>query len=484
MSWQSLLKLAKSDYAKLVPILALAFYMAFIPQQGYSYPVHLDEWIHLAYSNQILQEGTALGLCDPFTGGNPSAGQIFEVGFDVFLAVFHHISGIPWLVVFKYLPAIIFVLTVLSVYILAQRQGFGWQAAVCACLIPTTTGLLGPGFLVPVAMGLLFVPLSFFVAFNLKGTSSYLLLFVFMSFLLTIHTPSATFLVIVLIPYMVLNLKDNFKHSLGLMLALGIPFIAAFPWIFGDLPMAKIVLTPQPLNEFVDIPSIVETFGFLPIVLSIVGVFALGLRGDKKSYGLVLGLLIIMVILSIFYTADSSIPILYERGLMMMMLMLSIVAGAGLAWLKSLRIPMGKWPGLSLVTKHGGEVACLVFVAITLVIAIPARQAIPYYHMIDKEDYKTFVWIKENVGDEYGKAILDPWKATAFTAITGKQVFSRIGAYPKPSDNEAYTFLSDGASDTIFLEENGISIIYTRFHVDNRELTKVRDHVYLLKIGD
>ena len=82
--------------------------------------------------------------------------------------------------------------------------------------------------------------------------------------------------------------------------------------------------------------------------------------------------------------------------------------------------------------------------------------------MIDSEDYQAFVWIKENVDDEYEKAILDSWKATAFSAITQRNVYTRIHAYPKPSDRKAYEFLQGGCTDTPFSRKNGISIVYTR----------------------
>ena len=73
-----------------------------------------------------------------------------------------------------------------------------------------------------------------------------------------------------------------------------------------------------------------------------------------------------------------------------------------------------------LVGENTGRALCLAVVIITLVICIPARQHIPYYHMIDSYDYEAFTWIGENVSDDYGKAVLDPWKATAFAAITEK----------------------------------------------------------------
>ena len=43
MNGQDLWRLAKSDYVIVVPVLVLAFYMAFIPHINYPYAVHIDE---------------------------------------------------------------------------------------------------------------------------------------------------------------------------------------------------------------------------------------------------------------------------------------------------------------------------------------------------------------------------------------------------------------------------------------------------------
>jgi len=101
--------------------------------------------------------------------------------------------------------------------------------------------------------------------------------------------------------------------------------------------------------------------------------------------------------------------------------------------------------------------------------------------MIDGQDYEVFVWIRDNVAEKYDRAILDPWKATAFTAITRKHVYTRIHEFAKPSDDEAYEFLSDNCTDTAFLRENGISIVYTGDECNNPSLLKVRQNVYLLE---
>ncbi|GAH68323.1 unnamed protein product, partial [marine sediment metagenome] len=265
-----------------------------------------------------------------------------------------------------------------------------------------------------------------------------------------------------------LNLKGNFKHSLGLILIFVIPFLAVFPWIFNMLlPTAKSLLTPQPLTGFVQLPRVIETYGYLPIAFCLLGAFLLAIRGGKKNYGLVLGLLTLLLMLVTFFTFHYGVPIMYERGLMYMMLMVSIVAGAGLMGVKNFRLPARLSTRLKvppIITQNVGRFLCLVLIGITLAISIPDHLDTPYYYMIDEEDYQAFVWIKDNINEDYDKAIVDPWKATAFAAITDKNIYTRIHAYPMAKDNEAYAFLRSGSTDTAFLRANGISVIYTRVY--------------------
>ena len=472
----------KSAYL-LLPVLVLVGYMAFLPHQSYPYPLHLDEWLHLVRSDALMQAGSTTFL-DPFTQSIYSLSANLEAGFHVFWGIFQRISGVSWLTIFRYFPAIILMFTVLATYVMAQRMGFGWEAALFACLIPTSVGILGPTFLVPVALGLFFIPLSLFVAFNLRSVWAYLVLFIFTCFLVAIHAPSAICLVIILVPYILLNLKSNFKHSLGIALAIFIPFLAPFPWIFDMLlPTAQKLFTPQALSEYVDFPRVIRDYGYLPIALCLLGTLVLSLRGGKRRYGLVLGLVALLAMLVTFYTFHFGIAIMYERGLLFMMLMVGIVAGAGLMWVKNLSLPAGftEWLKLPLLTQNLGRFLCLVLVAVTLYITIPERQQTSYYYMIDEADYQAFTWIKENVSGDYGKAMLDPWQGAPFIAITGKRVYSWIHTAPQRNDEQAYKFLGEGCRDTEFLRDNGISIVYTRLECSNPDLVEVAENVYLLK---
>ena len=491
MSWPDVQRLVKSDYFKLLPILALAFSLAFIPHIDYPYLVHVDEWVQLAYSETIIRAGDSI-FANPFygepleglTGSAEGIGQYLKIGAYLFWGMFHQISGIPWLIIYRYFPGIIFILTVLSVYILAQRQGFGLAAAFFTCLIPTTVGILGPGFLAPVTLALPFIPLSLFLAINFRTGWSYLALFIFTCFLAITHAATAVGLVIVIAPYILLNIKGNFRHSLYLALALAIPFLAPFPWIFSLLlPTIKSLLQPQPLLSYVWLPEFVQTYGYIPTAMCFVGIFLLAWKGERRNYGLILGLLALQLMIVTYATLHYGVTIIFYRGLMYLLLMMSIVAGAGLMGIRNIKLPerLFDWLKSPLIRQNMGIVLCLVIIGVTLAIGIPNRLETSYYHMIDEQDYQAFIWIKENTVDEYQKAILDPWKATAFTALTGKYVYTRIHGYAKDSDKKSYEFLDGGCTNTDFLKKNGISIIYTKGGCDNPDLVEIRKNVYLLK---
>ncbi|MBI4267553.1 MAG: hypothetical protein HY662_02080 [Chloroflexi bacterium] len=492
MMWGIMRKLAGADYI-LVPILALAFYIAFIPHLGYPYAVHIDEWEQIAYSEAVLRAGD-IHWTNPFLGHverGPVA--LLEVGYRILIGVFHKLSGISWMNIARYFPSALFVVTVSSVYIFTRRMGFGWEAAFFTALIPTTVGILGPAFLVPVALGLTFIPLCLFVAFNYKSVRSYVVLGLLMSFLVIMHAPSAVLLTLILFPFILFGLRSDFKHSLGVMLAIALPLIVSLPWTSGMVlsEVKSLAVAKEPLLHH-DLLSLRSDYGLWPIVLSLYGTFILAIKSSRINYSLVASLLFLLATLAIFYSLHYGTDKLYLRGLLYTMLLMGTVAGAGLLALRKLELPgMAAIKAKSPVLMRTiGILLCLVVVGGTLVTVVPARQAILYYHMIDKDDYEAFVWIRDNVNASYQTAIVDPWKATAFTAVTGKQVYTRIVLSPEPSDERALDFIRTGSKDTGFLVENRITIVYTRtfdgqantdFGSQNPNLLEVRRNIYLLK---
>ncbi|MFC1906237.1 hypothetical protein ACFLV9_00105 [Chloroflexota bacterium] len=481
-------KLASSDCSKLFPILVLAFFVTFIPHITYPYALHIDEWVHIAYINALLDSGTVYHA-DPFSGqGSGGIVALLESGYHIPLAIFQKFSGAPWVDIARYAPSIIFIFTVLSVYVFAKKKGFGWESAFFTCSITTTVGILGPAFIVPVAMGLLFVPLLLFLLTNFKTKWTYLIICIFISFLIVLHATSAILTAVLLLPFCLFNWKANPRRNLGVLTAIAFPFLLTLPWTSGlILSEWGSLFTPKPLPAYHSFLTIIPEYGLLPVILCLMGAFILIMRGNWKNYSLVISLTGLLAMLAVFYTLHYGIDALYLRGLLFAMLMMGIVAGAGLRELWKLEIP---WiNGLRLrkprIVQVVGILLCLSVISATLIIAVPSRQFTPYYHMIDKTDYETFIWINNNIDAGYQKAILDPWKATAFTAITKKYVYARIHTSPQPIDIQTNDFIAGGCGDTSFLLENGVSVVYTRikdieFIPTNPDLLKIRDNVYLL----
>jgi len=153
-------RVLKWEYLILLLVMGLAFYIAYIPNLNYPYPVHMDEWTSLAYFEAISQSGN-IQIVDPFYGQEPHFVYAVEMGFHLFWSIFHQISGVSFMTIIRYFPGVIFIITVLSVYILAQRKNFGWEAALFTCLIITTVGILGPAFLVTGVIAVVTLILSY-----------------------------------------------------------------------------------------------------------------------------------------------------------------------------------------------------------------------------------------------------------------------------------------------------------------------------------
>ena len=469
-----------TEYLILFVILAFAAFATFIPHLDYAYPVHGDEWMHMTYSEAIVQTGNT-SYVEPFQGQSTSESFADnpENGFYILFALLQQISGINFTDIFVYFPVIFFIITVLGVYALGRREGFGLEAAFLTSLIPTSIGILGPAFMVPLSLGLLIVPLILFLAFNHRGLPAYILLFMFSCFLLLVHVPSAIIAIIVLVPFIILNFKGDFKQSLGISLALALPFLIVFSLINYFATITNYLSTGTSLSSFVKFPDLLQSYGIIPVILGGVGIAGLFIKGGKKNLGLLFGFAVLLLVLLVFVRLGFGLDILYQRGLIYVPLLLSIIAGAGLSWLTGL-ITSFKFVKNNLFKKYLSVYFYALSVILILVIAVPTRLSTDYYHMVDQTDYESFSWIKSNLGADYQVALLDPWKATAFSALTQKYTARRIFEQREPVDDKIDAFLQSGASDTSVLRDNNISIVYNRNECENTDLNKIKDNIYLI----
>jgi len=470
----------------LTTILLLAFLMTSIPHRDYSYPIHIDEWWHYGDSQSLIESGS-MPYPDPFDSGellNPDK----EIGFHLFLGELKLVSGISWLNLFRFMPGIIFALLILTAYAFGKKRGFGLGAAFLVMLIPTTVRFLGPAFLVPVALGLIFIPLTLFTLHRLMHDwRGPLVLFLIFLSLLFIHPPTLALISSISVVHFISYLLPGGKRdrnraiqSIAAFVLMASVYVIMYFWAPSALDF--VINEAKDPEAHLAVPPIWDAlpkFGYIPVVLSIIGAGILIYRGKRHHWALVLsavGLLAYEQLYPRFYLGPD---IIYERGWLYSYVIMALLGGVALREIWQLTaIALRRRPVLPAAASYA-LIALLIVPAFAL--GLRGHLNEPYYHVIDDSTYQDFLWVKEYVPDQYEMAAVDTGVAWAFASVTEKLTYTaEVAPNFHPEGRSTMRFLSAGANDTSWLEERGISIVYSSAAVRNNELAEVHDNVYLL----
>lgn len=446
--------------AVLVLVILYGIYGNFTPHKDYPYPVHVDEWKHVMYAKDVITKSGFGGL-DPFLGEFPSTVG-WESTFHILLATLHMISGISWLSVSRYIPSVFFILMLASVFLFTRRLEFGLEAVAFSSFIPTTVRILGPGFLVPVALGMVFIPLGLFLVNSVD--KFYVPLLISSLFLLRMHPPTALVLFVILMFFSILNYRQDKRKSLWIIAIILLSFLVT-PDAYQEVPatMESVASSTEPFLS--SVRWISSLLGFIPTAFFVLGVYLLAEERKPVGYSVIIGSIVVLLWIVVFYNFNMGLFILYERGFIYLMLLMSIIAGFALFKLRF------------------NKYVFLVGLILLLIHVVYLRESYPYYHLINQQDYDEFLWIKENAPNR--KAIMDPWKAIAFPPVAERLVYSRIPQGPSTFYTDrnwlVWHFFNDRCNDTDFLIRNNISLIYSPVECNNTDLVNLRDSIYIIK---
>jgi len=472
----------------LVAIIGLAFFMALYPRLDYPYPLHVDEWMHLGYTNQILNTGH-LNFPHPFQGGQWEVEGHPETGYYIWLGTSLLATGSSWLELARLMPALVLGIIAFVAYAWGRKRGFGLEAAFFATFIHTTVRFLGPAFLVPVTLGLVFFPLCLILLEKMERDWRPLpLIVVSLITLFLTHGTTAVavgfVLVIYLLFYLILS-KNPIRQMLpSLTCILLIPFsgLVIFLWnrAFVLREIQNIINAGKIPLPAIEIP--LPQLGYIMIALAAIGFGFLIARGGWRNYALLVPTVILLFFVQ-FYRQWFEIgpDILYERGWLYVMLLMAFIAGYGLSRLRRLGLDFFKrwrWGALPVY------IALALVVVFALVLRMDGYAKEKYYHVVDVPTYYDFKWIGEELPQD-SIALLNPYVAWAFVPISGGQYVYTAKAYPwgVEESREITAFLREGATDTGYIRERKVSIIYSPFPLKNPDLVEVRDGVYILREG-
>ncbi|MBI2836466.1 MAG: hypothetical protein HYX85_02090 [Chloroflexi bacterium] len=474
------------EYVVLAAIIAFAFFLAYIPHINYAYPLHIDEWEHFALS-QSLVDAETIDFVDPLLGEKRVTTHP-EIGFHLFLSQITLLSGLSWLTIFRFFPALVFATTVIAAYIFGRRSGFGLEAAFFAAFIPTTVRMLGPSFLVPVTLSLPFLPLALFLLYSFyerKG-STVLVLLLFLAFLFINHPPSAAVVSLAILTYGGMQWLEHWReprHRLRLAVVIGAVILAFFVlyWRFPELMASQFKTLAQPKTPpYGLILDALPKFGYVSLALFLAGIGFLTYRWRSRERNLVIVTAAYVGVVGIFHSVKLGVTIVADRAWLFLLLTAAIVAGFAahriLAAADEYRF---RFPTGVRILAMAVTVALL---ALSGTFAVRQRFDEPYYHLVKEDSFADMVWIKQNVGSEYRRAVVDPPFGLAFAALAGRPVYvgESVQVFDPGRIKQVNDFLRGAAADTKWMKERGIDMVYTWRPVNNPELVKVRERVYLL----
>jgi len=482
-------------------IMGFAFYTSLIPRLDYPYPLHTDEWTHFAEARTIVAEGT-IPFFDPVTGEDRAdpiteetrSSPHFEVGYHLFLAEFQLLTDLPWLDIFWYLPSAVFALAAFSAYIFGNRRGFGLEAALFASFVPTTVRFLGPAFVVPVALGLFFVPLILFLMstfWSSKGLPVLLLLI--LSFLFIAHAPTALFAGVIIAVYglfqtlrRVLTRRPIGRRALihlsMVLMAIALsslPILAYNGWLVGEAAGE-----PLPQELLVAPGDMIARLGYIPYPLFVLGLALLAVSGRRTDRALLVTTVLVSTYAFLHYQFAVGNAALYSRSILYLSLLLLLIAALATSrirrWLSARLSPT--WANGASFAAAGLVLAAVMLPSVAL--NLQSRYEERYYHRINDIQYEDFLWIDNNLCSGYERALTDPQFGRAFAAVTGRHAYAAIPATAAPvrptEVAEAKDVLADGVPDADWLREHGVSMVYSMRSLENPELVKVHDRVYVL----
>lgn len=449
----------------LVLALSLAFYVGLLPKQDYLYPLHVDEWIHLDDARSVIDNGKVNSPLE------------HEFGFHLLLAELTVVTGLDWFLIMRWFPPVCFAMTTLLVYLVGRKFGAGLEGAFLVTLVPTTVRFLGPAFSVPVAIGMMMLPLSILIASSSKfGLRHSLLLGGILIFALMVHPTSAILISLVMLIHILASISSDatlrFLEKLKkvffyvLLLFLPAAVILIFRW-HQVLNVLDSFLGDGDQSPLPQIRDALSQFGILPTVFFCLGFLLILLEKRWQGHALALSAAALLGVIVLQQRLDIGYQSLADRGWLHFMVLMSIIGGIGLRRIVTGFRGMGALvpqKAISTLAFYSGFFIASILLTMALTIGQAKHRAQVYYQLADDKTMADFAWISEHLSPKQKVAVMRTDIAYAYLATTRGPVFaSESWPFANERGAEARKFLFSGDPvplDNQWWIRNGVEIIY------------------------
>ena len=515
-----ILKKNKFKYFIVTITLIFVFMIVYNFHSGYNYPMHLDEYHHIAQSIQIIEK-------KGFSSTNPYfhdevRHENLEPGFHILLSELFLMTGIDPVRHYGFLPALFACLSAFMLFVLINKITNNFWTGIFAMLffasLKSSVNILGINFFTPLTacIPLIYLFLLMLIESLLDMNIKKLLISIILSACMIIIYPlCGTLIIPIAFLYFLLNPKiikqfylkikeifaikrldkdkiSYFKTALltiSIILVIIVTFIYFWRYISFSRNIAQIIN----LLIFREGWGKVEIKYFLPylygIISTILALIGMIVSIKQKKYLIFVFFAFITVgLTSMFNKFGFTILSPYQRTLYFAMLFLVPLSAIGLSYIinyiKKLKIPF-----LSRVAKR----PIVTFLVIIIFIGVFSS----HYKLIDerkaynnkiinRNDYNAIKWLEKNYGSH--NIVLAPiFVSSTIYPISRNYVVSILpGQLMGENLNASIDFFNVECNEKKrIIEENKVNLVFSKEKIDCNGLKEVynnQDFIYEVTI--
>ncbi len=502
--------LKKNKFKFFIIILTLIFIFIIVHNfhSGYNYPMHLDEYHHIAQSVQIIEE-RGFSSANPYFA-EPIMHENLEPGFHILLSELFLLTGIDPIRHYGFLPALFVCLSAFMLFVLVNKITNNFWTGIFAMLffasLKSSVNILGINFFTPLTAC---IPLIYLFLLMLTGALSdgdikKLFISIILSACLVIIYPlCGTLIIPIAFLYFLLNPrilrefyfrtkevfaieklnKDKISYfktallTITILLVITVTFIYFWRYISFSRNKAQIINS----LIFREGWGKVEIKYFLPylygIISTILALIGMIISFKQKKYLIFVFFAFITVgLTSMFNKFGFTILSPYQRTLYFAMMFLIPLSAIGLSYIinfmKKLKIPF---------LSRAVEEPIVAFLVIIIFIGVFSshyklidKRRVYSHAIIDDEDYKAIKWIEENYGSH--NTVLAPiFVSSTIYPISRNYVVSILpGQLRGENLNASIEFFSSGCNEKRrIIEENKANLVFSKGKIDCNWLKEV-----------
>jgi len=284
----------KYEYAILSIILLSAFFINSFYNTN-SFPIHPDEYTHIAQGVDIIEKGK-IDFVNPYFS-YPLFHPRLESGFHLLLAILIIIFKDNFIFWFNFLKNLIFVLNTFLIFFLAYRISknflIGIFSATFFLFLKSDLAIYGNLFLVPLTLSIALIMLFFIFFFSEKKNSLYYSIILFIMTLITYPPASVLIFLLILLNFIInfKELKSNKKYiyilssSVALLLIAFIIFLIKIP---NENPLLVIInnfiIFKQQWTPIKSKYSPISFYGTTAFLLAFLGFITLLFKSFKNTH--------------------------------------------------------------------------------------------------------------------------------------------------------------------------------------------------------